>query len=128
MASGVGTVSSMDDAKPLVERASTRGKGRRRAVVLRLNFATKDMKLITHLEGALAYFVCSRVMRRWRASHSSSGNRPFATVRNFLYRSDASLAWCSLSCAVAARNSAGGGPGSTLGTNPGAWQWDLGGV
>jgi hypothetical protein len=35
-----------------VERASTRGKGRRRAVVLRLNFAINDMKLITHLEGS----------------------------------------------------------------------------
>ncbi len=49
--------------------------------------------------------MCSRAMRRWRASHSSFGNWPFATERNCLYRSVACLTWCSLSCAVAARNS-----------------------
>ena len=34
--------------------------------------------------GSACYFVCSRVMRRWRASHSSSGYWPFATERNCL--------------------------------------------
>src|ERR1700735_1090373 len=85
----------------------SKGRGRRTKPVRRAN-------LITHLGESPAYLMFSRVMRRWRASHSSSGNWPFATERNCLYRSVACLVWCNLSCAVAERNRDDGDCGCTL--------------
>src|ERR1700752_4432614 len=87
----------MEGACARAQGATVKDRGRRTAAKRRVNF-------ITHLEGALSYFMCSRVMRRWRASHSSSGNCPFATERDFLYRSIACFVWCNLSCAVASKN------------------------
>ena len=61
---------------------SERDKGREKK-----SNKTKDEFHNAPLEERCCYFLCSRVMRRWRASHSSSGNWPFATERNCLYRS-----------------------------------------